>query len=85
MANKRINFIVGFKRDKKCGVYVAKVLNLPGCMSQGRTLKEAEENIQDAIDACLDARRSEMRSFRRAVVVSTILKGKIGQSSFGYK
>ena len=27
---------------------------LPGCVSQGRTVEEALENIKDAIQGCLD-------------------------------
>jgi predicted RNase H-like HicB family nuclease len=35
------------------GYIVAECLNLPGCMSQGKTEAEALENITDAIKACL--------------------------------
>jgi predicted RNase H-like HicB family nuclease len=28
--------------------------SLPGCVSQGRTIEEALENIKDAIQGCLD-------------------------------
>jgi predicted RNase H-like HicB family nuclease len=31
------------------GVFVAECSSLPGCISQGRTRKEALQNIQDAI------------------------------------
>lgn len=31
------------------GVYVAQCLDLPGCISQGATRKEAMKNIKDAI------------------------------------
>ncbi|MDA8090450.1 MAG: type II toxin-antitoxin system HicB family antitoxin [Nitrospiraceae bacterium] len=31
------------------GMYVAQCSALPGCVSQGKTRKEALENIQDAI------------------------------------
>jgi predicted RNase H-like HicB family nuclease len=36
------------------GWYVATVPSLPGCISQGRTLKEAEENIKEAIALYLE-------------------------------
>ena len=36
------------------GYIVAECLNIPGCMSQGRTEKEALDNISDAIKACLE-------------------------------
>ncbi len=35
------------------GVFVAKCTSLPGCISQGRTRKEAVANIKDAIDGYL--------------------------------
>jgi predicted RNase H-like HicB family nuclease len=35
------------------GVFVAKVPSLPGCISQGKTRKEALTNIKDAIDGYL--------------------------------
>jgi len=36
------------------GGYTAEVLNLPGCVSEGETLKEAEENIHEAIELYLE-------------------------------
>ena len=35
------------------GYIVAECVNIPGCLSQGKTEKEALENISDAIKACL--------------------------------
>ena len=32
------------------GYIIAEVPSLPGCLSQGKTTKEALENIQEAID-----------------------------------
>ncbi len=40
--------------EKGCdGFIVAECLDIPGCMSQGRTLAEARRNIQQAIEECL--------------------------------
>ena len=36
------------------GYVVAECPEIPGCMSQGKTLEEAKKNIADAIDACLE-------------------------------
>ncbi len=36
------------------GYIVAECVDIPGCMSQGKTEKEALENIGDAIKACLE-------------------------------
>ncbi len=35
------------------GMYVAECLDLPGCVSQGSTRKEAMKNIKDAIKGYL--------------------------------
>lgn len=38
------------------GIFVAECPSIPGCLSQGRTEEEAENNIRDAIRECLDIR-----------------------------
>jgi predicted RNase H-like HicB family nuclease len=35
------------------GFIIAECPDIPGCMSQGKTIEEAKENIKDAITACL--------------------------------
>ena len=35
------------------GYIIAECVDIPGCMSQGRTMEEAANNIKDAIAACL--------------------------------
>ena len=37
------------------GVYVAECPSLPGCISQGKTRKEALDNIQDAIKGYIES------------------------------
>ncbi|MDH7500377.1 MAG: type II toxin-antitoxin system HicB family antitoxin [candidate division NC10 bacterium] len=39
------------------GVFVAECPSLPGCISQGKTRKEALANIQDAIKGYLESLR----------------------------
>ena len=41
------------KHDKG-GWYIAECPAIPGCVSQGKTLKEVKENIKDAILGCLE-------------------------------
>lgn len=36
------------------GLYVVTVPSLPGCISQGRTIKEAKQNIKEAISLHLE-------------------------------
>jgi predicted RNase H-like HicB family nuclease len=38
------------------GVFIAECPSIPGCVSQGKTEEEAEENIRDAIKQCLEVR-----------------------------
>lgn len=38
------------------GAYIAECPIIPGCVSQGKTLEEAEVNIADAIKGCLEVR-----------------------------
>ena len=38
-----------FYRDEEYKGYVAEAIGLPGCVSQGKTMEEAIENIKDAI------------------------------------
>jgi predicted RNase H-like HicB family nuclease len=38
-----------FYRDEEYKGYVAEASGLPGCVSQGKTMEEAIENIKDAI------------------------------------
>jgi predicted RNase H-like HicB family nuclease len=47
--NEAMTFQVVFSYDSEYKGYVADVPELPGCMSQGKTLDEAVENIRDAI------------------------------------
>ena len=37
------------------GMFVAEVPSLPGCVSQGKTRKEAVMNIQEAMEAYLES------------------------------
>ena len=50
----RLRFRVLLEVDED-GFYVARVPELPGCVSQGRTREEALENIREAILAYLES------------------------------
>ncbi len=41
-------------REGEDGWYVVEVPSLPGCISQGKTVDEALENIKEAIALCLE-------------------------------
>ncbi|MCL4408007.1 MAG: type II toxin-antitoxin system HicB family antitoxin [Thermotogae bacterium] len=48
-----MKFQVIFTYDPEYKGYVADVPSLPGCMSEGKTMDEAIENIKDAIKGYL--------------------------------
>lgn len=47
---QKLDYIIKLAYDKEYKGYVADVVNLYGCMSQGKTKEEAIANIQKAID-----------------------------------
>ncbi len=51
MKKDKLDFIIKLTYDKAYEGYVADVVNLYGCMSQGKTKKEALENAEKAIKA----------------------------------
>jgi predicted RNase H-like HicB family nuclease len=50
-----MKFFVTISQDED-GIYIAECPSIPGCISQGKTLRAAEKNIQEAIKACLEVR-----------------------------
>ena len=50
-----MKFIVTLLQDED-GVFIAECPSIPGCVSQGKTESEAENNIREAIKECLDVR-----------------------------
>ena len=38
------------------GMWVVECPSIPGCVSQGATKKEAQENIREAVELCLEVR-----------------------------
>ncbi|MBU2524521.1 type II toxin-antitoxin system HicB family antitoxin [Patescibacteria group bacterium] len=52
-SDKNYQFEVIFTAQEEGG-FTAEVPDLPGCISEGETIKEAELNIQEAIDLYLE-------------------------------
>ena len=44
------------------GAFIAKCLDIPGCISEGDTREEALANIYDAISLCLDVIKEDQES-----------------------
>jgi len=52
-SSPEMTFTLVFREVPEEKVFVAECLELPGCVSEGDTLEEAEANIRDAVRACL--------------------------------
>lgn len=50
-----MKFIITIFQDED-GMFIAECPSIPGCVSQGITEAEAQENIQEAIRECLEVR-----------------------------
>ncbi len=58
MEDRRLNFTVLIEQDED-GIYVAKVPDISGCYTQGKTVSEAMERIKEAIQVCIEADSKE--------------------------
>ncbi|MCU0515718.1 MAG: type II toxin-antitoxin system HicB family antitoxin [Oscillatoria sp. Prado101] len=50
-----MKFIITIFQDED-GMFIAECPSIPGCVSQGQTEEEAEQNIKEAIQECLQVR-----------------------------
>ncbi len=53
MPMSSIDFTIAFEEPDEAGWVVARVLEVPGALSQGRTREEARENVLDALRTVL--------------------------------
>ena len=54
-----LNFTVLIEQDED-RIYVAKVPDISGCYTQGKTVQEAMERIKEAIRVCIEADSREI-------------------------
>ena len=54
------SFTVAIEKGED-GYYVASVVELPGCHTQARTLKELDKRVREAIQANLEARGQDFK------------------------
>jgi predicted RNase H-like HicB family nuclease len=59
-----MKYKVYFYFDPEYGGFVADVLDLPGCVSQGKNLQEAIENVKDAIAGYLEVEKEKSENSR---------------------
>ena len=52
-------FLVLIEQDED-GIYVAKVPDIPGCYTQGKTIEQVMERIREAIQVCLESETEEL-------------------------
>lgn len=55
MKNHVQKYYIIYERDERGG-YIASAPAIPGCVVYGKTLKKAYQNIQSAIEECLEVR-----------------------------
>ena len=63
MEKQLTDFTVFIEQDED-GVYVARVPEIGGCYTQGKTLQETLERIKEAIEVCLEADKGEINPMR---------------------
>jgi len=54
MKFKISGFTVLIEQDED-GMYIATVPDIPGCYTQGKTVEQAIERVEEAIQVCLEA------------------------------
>ncbi|PIN94922.1 type II toxin-antitoxin system HicB family antitoxin [Candidatus Pacearchaeota archaeon CG10_big_fil_rev_8_21_14_0_10_30_48] len=59
MEKQIMNFDVIIEQDED-GIYVARVPEIEGCYTQGKTLQEVLERIKEAIEVCLESDKEEI-------------------------
>ena len=62
MAKIKPQFTAVFKKSRAW--YLGWVEEIPGVNTQGKTLKEAKENLREALDMILEANREQSRQSR---------------------
>ena len=63
MEKQILDFNVFIEQDED-GIYVAKVPEIKGCYTQGKTLQEVLERIKEAIEVCLEADKEEVNPMK---------------------
>ena len=67
-----MRLMVNLVFDPEYKGYVADVPELPGCMSQGKTIEQALENVREAILLYLETSPREEKPALRSALVTTV-------------
>ncbi len=63
MEKQIMDFTVLIEQDED-GIYIAKVPEIDGCYTQGKTLQEVLDRIKEAIEVCLEADKEDVNPMR---------------------
>ena len=67
-----MQFMVNLIYDKQHKGYVADVPQLPGCMSQGKTVERALKNVKEAIALYRDTQPERSRAVLGRALTATV-------------
>jgi len=67
-----MRLMVNLIYDAEYKGYVADVPELPGCMSQGKTIEHALKNVREAIALYLETSPRKRRAGARPALVTTV-------------
>jgi predicted RNase H-like HicB family nuclease len=67
-----MKLLVNLVYDREYKGYVADVPELPGCMSQGKTVESALKNIRKAISLYVESLPPKKRSIARPAITTTV-------------
>ena len=76
MEKQILDFTVLIEQDED-DVYVARVPEIEGCYTQGKTLQEVLERIKEAIEVCLEADKEEINPMRFIGIQKVLVEKKI--------
>jgi len=63
MEKAMLDFTVLIEQDED-GIYLAKVPEIEGCYTQGKSIEEVLERIKEAIEVCLEGDRKDVTPLR---------------------
>ena len=63
MEKKVMDFTVLIEQDED-GLYIARVPDIQGCHTQGKTIQQVLERIKEAIELCLEADKEEVEPMK---------------------
>ena len=67
-----MQLLVNLTYDQEYKGYVADVPELPGCMSQGKTVEAALKSVKEAVSLYLEALPPKKRRVTRPAITTTV-------------